>query len=303
VIIFTLKQCYEFSIETYPYLNILFCGDNVDIGKTDEITSFQDLNHLKDLERYKQTNRNSLNVNRVFKEDYNYSMKHVTFLLPAYNEERSIGAMLEQVSEYPESKVIVVDNNSDDKTAEIAKKRGAIVLQEYKQGKAHAIKKGFEHIKSNFVVMLDADNTYDPQDAKKLLKPLMEDKADVVLGSRILGKREKGSISLFNLFGNYLLSFFASLLFSNVSDVCTGYWAFKKNVIEQFLNEGINSDGFDLEVEMFSKISKNKFRVKEIPILYKKRSDSPKLNSVNDGSKILKKMLIYWLTGLKKKEI
>ena len=89
---------------------------------------------------------------------------------------------------------------------------------------------GFKHIKSNFVVMLDADNTYDPQDAKKLLKPLMEDKADVVLGSRFR-QREKGSISPFNLFGNYLLSFFASMLFSNVSDVCTGYWAFKKNVI------------------------------------------------------------------------
>jgi glycosyltransferase involved in cell wall biosynthesis len=230
-------------------------------------------------------------------------MKNVTFLLPAYNEERSIGTMLQQVSEYPKSKVIVVDNNSNDKTAEIAKKRGVIVLQEHKQGKAHAIKRGFEHIKTNFVVMLDADNTYDPQDAKKLLKPLMEDKADVVLGSRILGKREKGSISHFNLFGNYLLSFFASLLFSNVSDVCTGYWAFKKNVIDQFLQEGINSDGFDLEVEMFSKISKNKFRVIEIPILYKKRSDSPKLNSVNDGIKILKKMLIYWLTGLKKGDI
>ena len=273
------------------------------IEKTDEITSFEDLHHLNDVKRYQQTNKNNIIVNRFFDKDYTYSMKNVTFLLPAYNEERSIGTMLQQVSEYPKSKVIVVDNNSDDKTAEIAKKRGVIVLQEHKQGKAHAIKRGFEHIKTNFVVMLDADNTYDPQDAKKLLKPLMEDKADVVLGSRILGKREKGSISHFNLFGNYLLSFFASLLFSNVSDVCTGYWAFKKNVIDQFLQEGINSDGFDLEVEMFSKISKNKFRVIEIPILYKKRSDSPKLNSVNDGIKILKKMLIYWLTGLKKGDI
>ncbi len=273
------------------------------IEKTDEITSFEDLNHITEMERYLQTNNDNPLITRVFEEDYTYSMKNVTFLLPAYNEERSIGTMLKQVSEYPKSKVIVVDNNSDDKTAEIAKKKGAIVLQENKQGKAHAIKRGFEHIKTNFVVMLDADNTYDPHDAKKLLKPLMEDKADVVLGSRILGKREKGSISHFNLIGNYLLSFFASLLFSNVSDVCTGYWAFKKNVIEQFLHEGIDSDGFDLEVEMFSKISQNNFRVIEIPILYKKRSDSPKLNSVNDGSKILKKMLIYWLNGLKKGDI
>ena len=159
--------------------------------KQDEITSFSDRNHLKDIERYQQINKNNLTIDLVFEKDYNYSMQQVTFLLPAYNEEQSIGNMLKQVSEYPSSKVIVVDNNSDDKTAEIANKHGAIVLKENKQGKGHAIKMGFKHIKSNFVVMLDADNTYDPQDAKKLLKPLMEDKADVVLGSRILGKREK----------------------------------------------------------------------------------------------------------------
>ncbi len=275
----------------------------MDIEKTDEITSFTDLNHLENIRRYQQINKNNPTINRVLVKNYNYSMKQVTFLLPAYNEEQSIGNVLKQVNEYPSSKVIVVDNNSDDKTAEIANKHGAIVLKENKQGKGHAIKKGFKHIRSNFVVMLDADNTYDPQDAKKLLKPLMEDKADVVLGSRILGKREKGSISPFNLFGNYLLSFFASILFSNVSDVCTGYWAFKKNVIDQFLLEGINSDGFDLEVEMFSKISKNNFRFSEIPILYKKRSDSPKLHSINDGTKILKRMWIYWLISLKKEII
>ena len=263
--------------------------------RPDEIGFFDELNHLKDVEEYYQTHKNKLTVSRVFDKNYDYSMKHVTFLLPAYNEERSIGPLLKQVSAYQKSKVIVIDNNSKDKTAEIAKKRGANVLQERKQGKAYAIKTGFENIKSNFAVMLDADNTYDPRDAKRLLKPLMEDKADVVLGSRLQGKREKGSISTLNLFGNYILSFFASLFFSKVSDVCTGYWAFKKSVIDQLLQEGIDSDGFDLEVEMFSKISNNNLRVKEIPILYKKRQDSPKLNSLNDGFKILKRMIIYWL--------
>jgi glycosyltransferase involved in cell wall biosynthesis len=272
----------------------------MEIKKPEKITSFEDLTHLNDIEKYQRTYKNELKVNPVIEKDYSHSMKHVTFLLPAYNEEQSIGAMLDKFSKYPKSKVIVVDNNSDDKTAEIAKKRGATVLQEHKQGKGHAVKRGFEHINSNFVVMIDADNTYDPEDANKLLKPLMEDEADVVLGSRILGKREKGSINRFNLFGNYMLSFFASIFFSNVSDVCTGYWAFKKKVIEQFLQEGIDSDGFDLEVEMFSKVSKNNFRVTEIPILYKKRLDPPKLNSVNDGAKILKRMLIYWLSGFKK---
>lgn len=265
--------------------------------KTDKIGYFEELNHIKDVEEYYQTHKNKPTVCRVFNKNYNYSMKHVTFLLPAYNEEISIGPLLKQVNAYQKSKVIVIDNNSKDKTAKIAKKRGADVLQERKQGKAYAIKTGFENIKSKFVVMLDADNTYDPQDAQKLLIPLMDDKADVVLGSRLRGKREKGSISRFNLLGNYLLSFFASLFFAKVSDVCTGYWAFKKCAIDQLLKEGIDSDGFDLEVEMFSKISNNKLRVKEIPILYKKRQDPTKLNSLHDGIKIFKRMVIYWLNG------
>lgn len=260
-----------------------------------ETTLFEELNYLKDIEMYSQRNSNKPTVNRVFNEEYYHSMKHVTFLLPAYNEEQSIGPLLKDISKYPKSKVIVVDNNSKDKTADIAKKSGANVLRERKQGKAHAIKRGFVNIKSDFIVMLDADNTYDPQDAHKLVKPLMEGKADVVLGSRLLGQREKGSISRFNLVGNHLLSFFASVLFSRVSDVCTGYWAFRRNVIDRLLQEGIDSDGFDLEVEMFSKISNNNFKVLEIPINYKNRMDTPKLNGFNDGVKIFKRMLSYWI--------
>ena len=144
----------------------------MDIQKTDEITSFTDLNHLKDIERYQQINKNNLTINRVFEKDYNYSMQQVTFLLPAYNEEQSIRNTLKQVSEYPSSKVIAVDNNSDDKTAEIANKHGAIVLKENKQGKGHAIKMGFKHIRSNFVVMLDADKTNYSQDAKEAFKTI-----------------------------------------------------------------------------------------------------------------------------------
>lgn len=260
-----------------------------------EITSFEELNYLKDIEKYSERNTNKPTVNRIFDSDYYHSMRHVTFLLPAYNEEQSIGPLLKNIGRYRKSKVVVVDNNSKDKTADVAKKSGASVLRERKQGKAHAIKRGFEDIKSDFIVMLDADNTYDPQDAHKLLKPLMDGKADVVLGSRLLGKREKGSISRFNLVGNHLLSFFASILFSRVTDVCTGYWAFRKNVIDKLLQEGIDSDGFDLEVEMFSKVSNNNFRVLEIPINYKNRLDTPKLNGFNDGVKIFKRMLSYWI--------
>ncbi|MGB9980309.1 glycosyltransferase family 2 protein [Methanobacterium sp.] len=227
-------------------------------------------------------------------------MKEVTFVLPAYNEEESIGNVLEDINlTYPKSKVIVVDNNSTDNTASIAENAGALLISEKKQGKGHAVKKGFQHVKSKFAIMIDADNTYYPREAGKLLIKLKNDEADVVLGSRLNGIRKKGAITPVNLFGNYILSLTASLLFSNISDVCTGYWAFKKEVIDYLLKEGINSDGFELEAEMFSVISKKGFKILEIPINYGTRVDSPKLNSVNDGWKIFKTLLVCKLQPTK----
>ena len=221
-------------------------------------------------------------------------MKDVTFVLPAYNEEKSIENVLEGINlTYPESKIIVVDNNSTDNTASIAKNAGALLINEKKQGKGHAVKKGFKNVKSKFAIMIDADNTYYPNEAGKLLMKLKKNEADVVLGSRLNGIRKKGAITPVNLFGNYILSLTATLLFSKVSDVCTGYWAFKKEVIDYILKEGINSDGFELEAEMFSVISKKGYKILEIPINYGTRVDSTKLNSMNDGWKIFKTLLLY----------
>ncbi len=216
-------------------------------------------------------------------------MEDVTFVLPAYNEEASIGNVLENInSTYPESKVIVVDNNSTDNTSAIAKDAGALLINEKKQGKGYAVKKGFKNVKSKFAIMIDADNTYYPDEAGKLLVKLKNDEADVVLGSRLSGIRKKGSITPTNLLGNYMLSLTASLLFSKVSDVCTGYWAFKKEVIDYLLKEGLRSKGFELEAEMFSMVSKKGYRILEKPINYGVRSDSTKLDSINDGWRIFK---------------
>jgi len=221
-------------------------------------------------------------------------MKDVTFVLPAYNEEKSIENVLEGINlTYPESKVIVVDNNSTDNTALIAKNAGALLINEKKQGKGHAVKKGFKNVKSKFAIMIDADNTYYPNEAGKLLMKLKKNEADVVLGSRLNGIRKKGAITPVNLFGNYILSLTATLLFSQGSDACTGYWAFKKEVIDYILKEGINSDGFELEAEMFSVISKKGYKILETPINYGTRVDSTKLNSMNDGWKIFKTLLLY----------
>ncbi len=216
-------------------------------------------------------------------------MKNVTFLLPAYNEERSIELVIESIKKtFPKAKILVIDNNSTDKTSIIAEKLGSKLIYEHKQGKGHAIKKGFQNISSDYVIMLDSDNTYDPHEANSLLTPLIKNKADVILGSRMNSKKEKGAISFLNIIGNSILSLSTSLFYSKISDVCTGYWAFKKEVIEYLLEEGIQSHGFELEMEMFIKISKSPFKIKEVPITYKRRIDIPKLNTFEDGWKIFK---------------
>lgn len=256
------------------------------------------VNYFSSIESYSENNKDRLCVSCVLEDYFPISMKHVTFLIPAYNEEQSIGSLLEEIYNYKRPQVLVVDNNSQDGTADIVKKSGARLISEKEQGKGHAIRKGFENIQSDFVIMLDADNTYDPQEAQKLLQPLLQGEADVVMGCRLNQNMEEGSVTRFNLIGNRILSKVATVLFSRVSDVCTGYWAFKKEVIDYLLKEGIDSPGFDLEVEMFSKIARAGYTIKEVPIHYKKRMDDPKLNSVVDGALIFRRMVFYYIKDL-----
>jgi len=221
-------------------------------------------------------------------------MRETTFLIPAFNEEKSIGILIDDIKQhYPKSKIIVIDNNSTDNTPKISIEKGAKLIYEKRQGKAHAIIKGFKNSDSNFIVMLDADNTYDPKDAKKLLKPLKKNDADVVLGSRLKGNIEKGAISKTNIIGNKIISFTATLLFHPVSDLCTGYWAFNREVVNYLIETGIECSGFELEAEMFIKVTKKKFKIEEVPITYKNRSDETKLNSFKDGYKIYRTLISH----------
>jgi len=116
-------------------------------------------------------------------------IEDVTFIILAYNEEKSIGALLTRINElYPKAKVIVVDNNSSDRTSEIAEEKGAMVVKEKKQGKANAIFTGFKRLKTKYAVMMDADGTYHPEDSIRLIQALKRENADVVLGSRLKGE-------------------------------------------------------------------------------------------------------------------
>jgi len=211
-------------------------------------------------------------------------MKEVTFLLPVFNKEKTIGLILKKIGNaYPNSKIIVIDNNSSDRTAQIARNSGALVLQEEKYGKYHAIKKGFKNIKTQFVVLLDAEEIHYPEEIKKLIKNLFKDK-DIALGSRL--SKRMTPMTKFNLLNYYFFQLISSLLYYNTSEVFTGYWAFKRNFIEYIINSDIESTGFEGEAQMFSLIFEGSFKIVEVPL--KGAADPFKLNQTHEGGKIYK---------------
>ncbi|MFX0117410.1 MAG: glycosyltransferase family 2 protein [Candidatus Hodarchaeota archaeon] len=222
----------------------------------------------------------------------------LTFLIPAYNEEGSIGLLLKNLNYlYPHAKFLVVNNNSFDKTADIAEHHGALVINERKQGKANAVLAGMRFLqgmeKSDIIIMLDADMTYLPRDARKLIFKLVRDDLDIVIGSRIRGVRTPRSMSPMNLFGNVGLSLMARFLYrQNLTDVCSGYWAFRPKAIEKVLNKGLKSQGFALEAELVAKATEANLKIGEIPIRYSHRfSGNSSLKAFQDGLKIMKTMI------------
>jgi hypothetical protein len=130
--------------------------------------------------------------------------------------------------------------------------------------------------------MLDGDYTYSGAYIPAMLKVLQ--KYPVVIGSRLRGKREKGALKKVNFIGNHLLTAFANILYgTRISDLCTGYWGFKREVIQ---NLNLTSEGFQLEAELLIQVAKKGYKIGEVPILYRCRAGKAKLSGVKDGIKI-----------------
>jgi dolichol-phosphate hexosyltransferase len=219
--------------------------------------------------------------------------KTVSVIIPAFNEEESISKVIEEIPKRQlESQgccvgIVVVDNNSTDQTKKIAEAKGVKIIQEPIRGKGKAIKAGFLSANEDFIFILDADYTYPATYLPQMLKMLEE--YDVVLGSRLKGKIEKGAMSRLNYCGNCVLAWLANLLYgTHITDLCTGYWGFRKIVVK---NLNVDARGFDLEAHLFAQIARKGYRIGEIPINYRRRGTPSKLNSLRDGILIGKTLI------------
>lgn len=226
-------------------------------------------------------------------------MKKVTAVIPCYNEAKGIADV---INSFPRAllkahgyklEVLVIDNNSSDKTAEVARAAGAKVIHEAKKGKGNAIRTGFKSISTDtdFVVMLDGDDTYRPEEIIRLLEPLSSGFCDVVIGSRLGGKISDGSMKTFNRIGNWTYSHMVRYSFQvNVTDVLTGYFAWKKSVIDQ-LHPHLISDGFAIEMEMITKMARLGHEIYSVPISYHSRAGESNLQPIQDGARIMNMFL------------
>lgn len=229
-------------------------------------------------------------------------MVEVSVIIPSLNEAETIGTCIEKVKavfrQYGIDGEIIVADNSDDATPRIARSLGARVVTPDRRGYGYAYLYGFKHARGKYLVMGDADNTYDFLEMPRLLEPLMKGEADVVIGSRFKGEVKKGAMPwLHRYVGNPVLTGFLNLFFkAGVSDAHCGLRAIRKDALEKM---SLRSYGMEFASEMITEAVRRKLRIKEVPVTYyRRRSSGSKLNSFSDGWRHLKFMLIYAPTYL-----
>ncbi|GAH88332.1 unnamed protein product, partial [marine sediment metagenome] len=160
----------------------------------------------------------------------------LSIIIPVYNEEQTIIIVLEEIEKLNRNldrEIIVVDDGSTDQTFKIAKKchSAKIIRHKNNKGKGAAIRTGIQHTNGDIIILQDADLEYFPMDIPKIIKPIIEERADVVFGSRFLGRFDGMSFS--HLLGNKVLTLITKILFrAPLTDIETGYKAFKREVID-----------------------------------------------------------------------
>jgi len=215
-------------------------------------------------------------------------MARVKVIIPAFNEGQSIGKVVNDTPKAIVNEVIVCNNRSTDNTVEVAKAAGATVLTENRMGYGYACLKGMDYIarlekaeQPDIVVFMDGDYSDYPEEIEQLVKPIIENKADMVIGSRALGKKEKGAMTPQQVFGNWLattlIKWFYNVHFSDLGP-------FRAITYQKLLELNMQDKTYGWTVEMQVKAAKKGFNCIEVPVNYRRRIGTSKVSGTVKGT-------------------
>ena len=215
-------------------------------------------------------------------------MDKIAVLIPCYNEEKTIAKVVSDVKKFlPQAVAYVYDNNSTDRTVELATEAGAIVRYEYAQGKGNVIRRMFREIDAECYLMIDGDDTYPLDCAQEMVDRVLQHQADMVVGDRLSSTYFTENKRPFHNFGNDLVRFFTNHLFGGkIKDIMTGYRAFSYQFVKTY---PVLSRGFEIETEMTIHALQRNMQVENVVIDYRDRPEGSesKLNTYSDGFKVL----------------
>ncbi|MBQ8138947.1 MAG: glycosyltransferase [Lachnospiraceae bacterium] len=222
-------------------------------------------------------------------------MDKIAVLIPCYNEEQTIEKVIKDAkAALPEAVIYVYNNNSKDRTEEIAKAAGAVVRNEYKQGKGNVIRRMFREINAECYLMIDGDDTYDLSTAREMTDLVLKHNADMVVGDRLSSTYFTENKRPFHNFGNSLMRWAINSLFkSDIRDIMTGYRALSFEFVKTF---PVFSKGFEIETEMTIHAVNYNMQVENVVATYRDRPDGSvsKLNTFSDGMKVIRKMFTLY---------
>lgn len=222
-------------------------------------------------------------------------LKKITVLIPCHNEEKGLGKVIDGIpvtllkKRGYSTEIIVINNNSTDRTAAIAKRRKVTLLNVPLSGKGHAIREGFLSVSKDtkYVIMLDGDDTYKGKEIPRLIEPLESNFSDVIIGSRLGGKVRDGAFKTQNRMANWFYTFLVRHIYrANVTDVLSGYFAWKKEVVDLLIPH-IQSRGFSIEIDMITKMVLLGKTIYSVPVTYDQREGESKIEALKDGVIIL----------------